>query len=353
MMQAILATFTAFIIAHMMIPSLIKIAGERDIFDEPGERKLHTSRTPLLGGVAIFAGTIISFLFWSANYFETSQLYVLCSLLILFIAGYIDDLQPLRPGIKLSLQVIAVAITVLFAGISCNGLHGLFGIHTITGIFPAVVSILFMLIIINAFNFIDGIDGLAASIGIISSAFFGILFLSINDGLLALLSFSLCGSLVAFLIFNFSPAKIFMGDTGTLVTGFILSLLCIQLTEETRSTASSFEWLNYQSAPVIALALLIIPVIDFMRVTSVRILKGQSPIRADKNHIHHVLVELGLNHLRATLMLTFINLLFICAAFLLRNMDQSVLFFALISSGSLLSQLPFFIIKRKLKKSAL
>lgn len=350
-MQIFLSIFTAFIISLMMIPSLIKIAGERNIFDEPGERKLHTSKTPLLGGVAIFSGTIISFLFFSANYFESSQLYVLTSLIILFVAGFIDDLHPLRPGVKLFLQVIAAVITVLFAGISCSGLHGLFGIHTLTGIYPSIVSILLILVIVNAFNFIDGIDGLAGSLGIISTALFGIFFLSLNDNLSAILSFALCGSLVAFLVYNFSPAKIFMGDTGTLVTGFILSLLAIQLTEETRTTASSLQWLNYQSAPVIALALLIIPVIDFIRVTSIRMLKGQSPIHADNSHIHHVLVDSGMSHRKATLLLIFVNLLFISSTFLLRSIDQSILFFALIVSGILFSQIPYLLIRKKLKKT--
>lgn len=352
MMQVALSLFTAFIISLMMMPTLIKIAGERNIFDEPGERKLHTSRTPLLGGVAIFTGTIISFLFFSANYFESSQLYVLTSLIILFIAGFIDDLHPLRPGVKLFLQVIAATITVLFAGITCSGLHGLFGIHTLSGIFPAIVSILIMLVIINAFNFIDGIDGLAGSIGVVSTACFGFLFLSLNDNLSAFLSFALCGSLLAFLIYNFSPAKIFMGDTGTLVAGFILSLLTIQLTEETRNTASSIQWLNYQSAPVIALALLIIPVIDLIRVTSIRLLKGLSPIHADNNHIHHVLVDGGMNHNNATLLLLFVNLLFVAAAFLFRKADQSFIFFGLILSGILLSQLPYLLLKKKMKKTA-
>jgi len=350
-MQELFSILTSFTISLMLMPALIRIAGARNIFDEPGERKLHTSRTPLLGGVAIFAGTMTAFLFWSANYFLPEQLFVLSSLMILFIAGFVDDLQPLRPIVKLFLQVIATFITVAFAGIAFSGLHGLFGIHTLSGVFPILVSVLFVLVMVNAFNFIDGIDGLAASIGIIASAFFGLMFISIHDGLSALLSFSLCGSLVAFLVFNFPPAKIFMGDTGTLITGFILSLLTIQLTEGTRTAASSFSWLNYQSAPVFALALLIIPIIDFIRVTIVRLLKGQSPIRADKNHIHHVLVNLGLNHLQTTLLLIGINLLFITAAFFLRSIESSVLFFGMLIIGIMLSQLPYVLMRKKVKNA--
>jgi UDP-N-acetylmuramyl pentapeptide phosphotransferase/UDP-N-acetylglucosamine-1-phosphate transferase len=201
--------------------------------------------------------------------------------------------------------------------------------------------VFFVLVVVNAFNFIDGIDGLAAAIGIISSSLFGMFFLSMNDMLLALLSFSLCGALIAFLIFNFSPARIFMGDTG------ILSLLAIQLTEETRTSPASLEWLNYQSAPVLVLVLLIVPVVDFIRVTFVRIIKGRSPIRADQNHIHHILVRAGLSHTQTTGLLISINLLFILSAFILKNVNQSILFFAFLSAGILLSQIPYLVLKSK------
>ena len=350
-MAIFLSLITSFVISLMMTPVLIRIASERNIFDEPGERKLHTSRTPLLGGVAIFAGTMISFLFWSANYFEANQLFILTSLLILFAAGFIDDLRPLRPIIKLFLQVIATIITVFFAGVHISSLHGLGGIHILPGVFPAIVTALFILGLVNAFNFIDGIDGLAAMVGILASALFGILFLSVHDNLSALLAFALCGSLVAFLYFNFSPAKIFMGDTGTLVTGFILALLAIKLTEVTRTSVSYFSWLNYQSAPVFALAALIIPVIDFMRVTFIRMMKGQSPIQADKNHIHHVLVSTGLNATQTTVVLVLVNISFILTAYLFRFANQSSVFFGLISGGLILSQLPFLIQRVKNKVS--
>jgi UDP-GlcNAc:undecaprenyl-phosphate GlcNAc-1-phosphate transferase len=346
-----LSIFTSFIISLMLIPSLIRIAKERNIVDEPGERKLHKAATPLLGGVAIFSGTLISFLFWSSSYFEIPHLFMIASLIILFIAGLIDDLQPLRPIVKLFLQVVAAVITVLFAGITLTGLHGLFGIHTLSG-FPAfLISVLFILVMVNGFNFIDGIDGLAASTGIIASALFGILFFFITDGLSAILSFTLCGSLLAFLLFNSSPAKIFMGDTGTLVTGFVLSILTIRLTEETRTAVSSIRWLNYQSAPVIALAILIVPLTDFIRVTAIRLMQGQSPVKADKNHIHHVLVRAGFSHARTSLLLNGINLSFIAAAFILHNINQSLLFFLLLVIGILLSQVPYFILKTKVKKT--
>jgi UDP-GlcNAc:undecaprenyl-phosphate GlcNAc-1-phosphate transferase len=349
-MAFILSLITSFVISLMMLPTLIRIATEKNIFDEPGERKLHTNRTPLLGGVAIFAGTMISFMFWSANYFEIKQLFILTSLLVLFAAGFIDDLQPMRPVFKLFLQIVATFITVLFAGITIQGLHGLGGIHVLPGILPFVTSAFFILIMVNAFNFIDGVDGLASIVGIITSTLFGILFLSVNDGFSALLAFSLCGSLIAFLIYNFPRAKIFMGDTGTLVTGFILSLLAIRLTEITRNSPSFFPWLNYQSAPVFVLSALIIPIVDFVRVTMMRLVKGHSPVRADKNHIHHMLISLGLNSRQTTILLITVNLFFILAAWLFRFANPSIVFFGIFAGGILLSQVPFIIQRLKVKK---
>ncbi len=349
-MQIFLSILTSFIISLMMIPSLIAIARQRKIFDAPGIRKLHSANTPLLGGIAIFAGTLISVLFWGAQYFELRYLFVFVSLLILFFTGSVDDLRPLFPSTKLFMQIVASFITVTFAHLSINGFHGLFGIHSLNSISSIVISVFFILLVVNSYNFIDGIDGLATSIGIISSALFGILFLSLNDMLLSLLSFSLCGALVAFLFFNLAPAKIFMGDTGTMIIGFVLSLLAIQLTEETRMSVSSFHWLNYLSAPVITLALLIIPVVDFLRVTFVRIINGRSPIRGDRNHIHHVLVRAGFTHLQTTIILIAVNLIFFSSAFFLRNINQTVLFFCFLVSGILLSQIPYLLLRRKTTK---
>jgi UDP-GlcNAc:undecaprenyl-phosphate/decaprenyl-phosphate GlcNAc-1-phosphate transferase len=349
-MQVLFSIFTAFIIVLMMTPFLVRIARDRNIFDEPGERKLHKSRTPLLGGVAVFAGTLISFLFWSAGHFEPPLLFLLVSLLILFVTGFVDDLYPLLPKVKLFLQIAAAVITVLFSRLSISGLHGLFGIHTLPGIFSVVISVLFVLVIVNAFNFIDGIDGLAASVGIIASCAYGLMFLSIHDNLFAILSFSLCGALAAFLLFNISPAKIFMGDTGTLFAGFLLALLTIQLTESMRNTPSELGWLNYRSAPVFALALLIVPVIDFARVTLVRIVNRRSPIKADKNHLHHLLVRLGFSHGQTTLLLVTVNIFFVASALLLRKIDQSVLFFCMVATGILLSQVPSALLRRRTKK---
>ena len=349
-MAFFLSLVTSFITSLMMLPPLIRIASKKNIFDKPGERKLHTYRTPLLGGVAIFAGTMISFLFWSASFFEIKQLFILTSLLVLFAAGFIDDLQPMRPVFKLFLQVIATIITVLFAGISINGLHGLGGIHIIPEIPSFIVTAFFILIMVNAFNFIDGVDGLASMVGIIASALFGLLSLSVGDGFSALLAFSLCGSLIAFLLFNFPPAKIFMGDTGTLVTGFILSLLAIRLTEVTRNSISWFPWFNYQSAPVFVLAALIIPAVDFVRVTVMRMVKGHSPVRADKNHIHHMLIGLGLNSTQTTLLLIIVNLFFILTAWFFRFADPSLVFFGIFAGGIILSQLPFIISRLRANK---
>ena len=350
MLNIFLWMLTSFIIVVMMIPSLIRIARERNIFDEPGDRKMHLSRTPLLGGIAVFSGTLISFLFWGAGYFEMPQLFLLVSLLILVVTGLIDDLLPLRADVKLFLQVIAAVVTMLFAGVHINGLHGLFGIYAIPAPMSGTVTVLFMLLIVNSFNFIDGIDGLAGSVGAFTSACFGVLFLSYHDNLFAVLSFSLCGALIAFLIYNFAPAKIFMGDTGTLISGFILSLLAIHLTESARTSVSSFSWLHYYSAPVFALALLIVPVVDFIRVTVARLSKGRSPIRADRNHIHHLLIRIGFNHTQTTLLLLSITVFFVTAAFLLHSVNQSILFFSMMAAGLLMSQIPYAVLRRKAKK---
>ena len=341
-MLTLLALATSFLITWIVIPPLINVARQKNIYDEPGPRKLHTGRVPLLGGVAIFAGTLIAFLFLASRYFEARHLFIVVSLLVLFFSGFIDDLRPLKPASKLFIQIVAVFITVYFADIRIRGMHGLFGMYMLDPMPSVVLSMLFGLVVINAFNFIDGVDGLAAGIAILAAAVFGFLFLQMNENLPALLSFSLCGALGAFLIFNAHPARIFMGDTGSMTTGFILALLAVQLTELSRGVEES-GWFSYRSAPVIALSVLILPLVDFIRVTFIRIAKGRSPFHADQNHIHHTLIRLGLSHSQVTVLLLLVNVIFIVFTYVLRSVNPSYLFFGGLVSGLMLSQVPYFI----------
>ena len=208
------------------------------------------------------------------------------------------------------------------------------------------VSVLVILFIINAYNLIDGVDGLAGGLGFIASAVFGVLFYQYNDLLMAVLAFSLCGALLGFLFFNFHPAKIFMGDTGSMTLGFILAILSLRFVEVSRSVQLP-ELFDSRSAPVMVLAILIIPVVDTLRVFTIRIIHKRSPFSPDRNHIHHKLLQLGLKPALVTLTLYSVNLLFIAAAYVFRKQDPSLVFYLMLANALLFTQLPYLVLKFK------
>ncbi|TAH42770.1 MAG: undecaprenyl/decaprenyl-phosphate alpha-N-acetylglucosaminyl 1-phosphate transferase [Bacteroidetes bacterium] len=340
---------TSLLVAVISIPSIIGIAQKLDLYDKPGERKLHISKVPLLGGLAIFAATLIAFSIWASPYFEQNHLFILASLFILFFMGLRDDIIPIRPAYKLIGQILAAYLVIHFCDLRFSGLHGFFGIHTVSHSVGAMMTTIIILFLINAFNLIDGSDGLAAGLGFIASVSFGILFFLYQDFFMAVLSFTLAGALLGFLFFNFHPARIFMGDTGSMTVGFIISILTIRFVELNKS-ASGLELFNHRSAPVAVLAILIIPAIDAFRVFVLRLLKGKSPFNADRLHIHHKLLELGFSQAQLALLLYAINVLFIGMSWFFRFENPTVLFYLFIFSALLLAQLPQIMLYCRKKK---
>jgi UDP-GlcNAc:undecaprenyl-phosphate GlcNAc-1-phosphate transferase len=310
---------------------------------------MHSDRIPLLGGIAIFAAAIFTFTIWAAPWFESQHLFIIAALIIIFFFGLRDDIAPLAPLKKLSGQVIASLIIILYCNIRVEDFHGIFGIHSLS-FFPSVIFTLFaMLFIINAFNLIDGIDGLSSGLGIISSAVFGFLFFIYGDNLMTVLSFSLCGALTGFIPYNFYKAKIFMGDTGTMTMGFILAIFSVYFLELSRNSNVN-ELFSYYSAPVFVLAALIIPVIDMMRVFIIRIFKFRSPFSADRNHIHHRLLQLGLSPSMACIVLYSVNILFVLSAWFLREQNPFFVFYSLVITAFVLTQLPQILLMLKKNK---
>lgn len=339
MLNITFACITSFIITFMAIPSIIRVSVIKNLFDEPGERKSHVSSIPTLGGLAIFAGVVFSYSFWSAGLENTSTQYILAAIIVMFFIGIKDDIVELTANKKLYGQMVAAIIIVLFADIRITSLCGIFGIYQIPYWFSVAITIFTILVIINSYNLIDGIDGLAGGIGAISSFTFGLWFYNYNQIALCILAFSLFSSLLAFLVYNFSPANIFMGDTGSLVVGLILSVLTIQFIE------LSFDALPYafpfRSSPAMAIAILILPLADTFRIFTVRIINKRSPFQADRNHIHHQLLDLGLTHREAALTLYLVNIGFVLTALALRNISSLMLLYLLIGMAVILGTIPF------------
>ncbi len=312
-------------VSFFAIPSIIFVANTRHLYDDlEKERKDHEHGISRLGGIAIFcAFTVVSLLF--ARYDDVlSTNILLTSCIMLFAVGMKDDLAGTSPATKFSIQFIVALILVGLGNVRLTSLYGVLGIWDIDYYPSIVLSVLIIMFFINAFNLIDGIDGLAGTIGIIVNLTFAVMFMHMEEFGLAILAFSLVGALVGFLFYNFSPSRIFMGDTGSLLVGLISIVLAIKFIELNKF-GNSVPRPFFLSAPATAVSILIIPLFDTFRVFILRIMQGKSPFSADRNHIHHRILKLGFSHLQATLSLAITNILFIYLAMIFREVGNGSL----------------------------
>jgi len=351
MYDIILAFITAFTLTYFAIPSIIHVANEKRLMDEPGERRSHTVSTPSLGGIGIFAGMIFSIVLWTPfNIFGDLQ-YILCGFIIIFLIGVKDDILPMTPLNKLIGEVLAASILVFKSNVKITSFYGLFGIGDLPDVVAIPLSIFTILVIINAFNLIDGINGLSGSIGVLISVILGSWFFSTVHYDLAVVAFSLAGALIAFLKYNYSPAKIFMGDTGSLLMGLVCSILIIKFIEFHRVLPLDSPF-YMKSVPAVAIGILILPLYDTARVFLMRALKGKSPFNPDRTHIHHLLIDMGMNHMQATYLLVIVNFLFIVLVFSLQGIGTLPLLLLTIGIATALSAWLYYAVKRKKAKNA-
>ena len=340
------------------MPALIRVALLKRLFDEPDdERKFHTRRIPTIGGILIFAGTIFSFALWFPiqGIHEYPELlksvddfkYIIATILVLFFIGIKDDIIGTAPVKKLAGHIVVGMILVLMADVRISGLHGIFGIFAVSYWASVFLSLFTYIVIVNAFNLIDGVDGLAGGVGLIAALSFGTWFFFAGDEVMACLAFAVAGSLLAFLIFNFSPAKIFMGDSGSLSIGLILCVLALKLIEYDKVNINPI--VADISKPVLAMSILVYPLIDTLRVFIYRSLKGLSPFAADRNHMHHKLMDMGLGHKGTVIWIYAATLFIIFLAVVTQKLQGTYSFLIVGGAAIILSQIPFIISNRKKK----
>ena len=321
----ILVFLTAFIVVLYSTPALIKVAVLKRLIDVPSEgRKIHKRSVPTIGGIIIFAGTLFAFSLWYSiedmHYYDKIfqsvkefKLIVACSLILFFVCVK-DDIIGTAPVKKLFAHIVVALILVLMGDIRITSLHGVFGVYDIPNWGSVFLSIFTYVVVVNAFNLIDGVDGLAGGVGFLICCTFGTWFIFANEYPYAALSFALAGSLGGFLIFNFSPAKIFMGDSGSLTIGMFISVLAFKLIEYPIQNIEGV-WIQV-SKPVFVISALIYPLLDTLRVFIMRAVKGQSPFTADRNHIHHMLLDCGFGHVKTVIVIYIFTVLTIATSFL-------------------------------------
>lgn len=343
--RLVLSFLTAVIFTYVIIPSIINIAKIKRLTDEPDERRAHKRSIPTLGGIGIFAGTLFSIVMWTPFHLFGDLQYILCSFIIIFLIGAKDDIIPLTPYKKMIGLVCATLILVFKANIRITSFYGIFNIHELPYLWSVLITVFTILVIVNAINLIDGINALGGSMGLLIASVYGVWFYLADQVVLSIISFALVGSLIAFLKFNLTPAKIFMGDTGSLLIGIICSILTISFMEH--SFYNSPQYNPVYAVPAVATAILFIPLFDMLRVFFLRIWSGQSPFTGDRRHMHHLLVDLGLNHLQATLVLVAVNSAVLLFAHSLQSLGNLMLIILMTIFGILLSYLLIFLKKQR------
>jgi UDP-GlcNAc:undecaprenyl-phosphate/decaprenyl-phosphate GlcNAc-1-phosphate transferase len=328
MFDVLLSLSIAFTITFLAIPVIINVAEMKKLYDMPDARKIHQVAITPLGGIGIFAGFVFGCLLTINFKFASEFQYFIAAALVIFFLGLKDDILVLSPIKKFIGQVLAAFLIIYYGRIQIRSMHGFFGIHEIPEMFSLLITYFSVIVIINSFNLIDGVDGLAGTLGLMSAALFGIYFLSAQNEPYYVLAFSLCGSLIAFLIFNFQPAKIFMGDTGSLLIGVVNAILVMEFIDPGNGPSSVNP---IQSSPAIGFTILMIPLLDTLRVFAIRIFKRRSPFSPDRNHIHHLLLDRGLSHRTITLLLVSLNVSMVVFVYLARSLGCTILIFSVIA----------------------
>ena len=346
----IAAIVVAAAISMYALQKIIFITKYRKLYDTPDDtRKIKGAEIPSLGGIGIFTGYIIvAAFFWPQNHFFMP--FVLASSFILFFTGVYDDMMNMSPSKKLVAQLIASFIIVYFADIRIESLYGIFGL----GVMPYWVSVVLTMVcctfFINVFNLIDGIDGLAGVLAVLYIGLLGIMFASIQHFAIAGISFALMGATAGLLFYNISPAKIYMGDTGSMFIGFsifIFSLLFINWCSGDEINRIVQYVHGPRQAMVLVVAMLLLPAFDALRVFILRASRGTSPLKADRTHLHYYLLDAGFTHSKSVMIIVGVNILLIVLGYLMQDMDPLLILLCL----TLIALAALFVIYRLRKKN--
>ncbi|KQT24766.1 UDP-N-acetylmuramyl pentapeptide phosphotransferase [Chryseobacterium sp. Leaf405] len=335
----------SFLITYFSVPTIIKISRRKNLMDEPGVRSSHLRKIPNLGGIAIFYSIGICTSIFAYELFDLYK-FLFASLVILLYIGVMDDIVVMRAYKKLVAQIIVSSLIVTGSDIRIRSLFGICGVYELEYWVSIIFSIVTFIILINAFNLIDGIDGLAGGYSVICSALFGISYYRLGEYNypLVVLSVIIIGAVLAFLYYNLSNSrtnKIFMGDTGSMLLGFLLAFTSICFIDIFIDKAlPNVPKYHLQSAPVVAVAILILPIVDTLNVIIIRLVNKKSPFDADKNHIHHKLIKLNLTHRRSSFYIILYYLFIVAVAYYFRHININLLLVVILFLGFLGAYIP-------------
>ncbi len=353
-MYFIFAILTSFTVGVLITPVLISILKKAKIGDTPGGRKIHKKFTPSMGGISIVLATFLALAIWGWQFPLPDIRFLLGAIALMFFVGLRDDLVELSAKKKILLQLVAVLLVVVAGDIRIKEFHGFLGIETLPIWFSYTFTSFVLLTLTNAFNLIDGLDGLAGVIGGLTLLILGSWFYIQGLESFALLSFTLFGGIAAFLMFNWHPAKIFMGDTGSLTLGFALGSLVVAFMEYNAALPSG-TFLRFEPTFTSGIVLMIYPLYDMARVFTRRILKGKHPMSPDKGHVHHFLMRTGLKHNEVALILGVVQIGLVMMVFSFGGFSDNIVLPILsaivLSLGAKLDTLTVKQVRKKVKKA--
>ncbi|MEI8366492.1 MAG: MraY family glycosyltransferase [Parachlamydiaceae bacterium] len=336
----------AFVVSYRAIPTVISVSRQLKLFSEPNGRSATIHRIPTLGGVAIFIGFILGLTLTRNGYILPGLTFIIAAVMIMFFVGLKDDIVSLSASKKIISQLMVAGILIFLGHFRFTNLHGFLGIENIPMIVSVPITTFVLIVFINAFNLIDGIDGLAAGLSIFASSVLGIWFFLSGHFEFSIVSFSLVGALLGFFFFNVygRKNKIFMGDTGSLILGTIMAILVIEFNEFNIDQRVPYA---IMAAPAVSFGILIYPLMDTLRVFAIRIIRRKSPFVADKNHTHHRLLTMGLTHARATYLILSINAVFTFVVFNFQWLGIIGLMIFNFVFGGILLLLPSYIVAKR------
>jgi len=353
-MPFLFSFLASFFVGLSLFPVLIKVFEKYDVSDSPGRRKIHKVSTPSMGGIGFIVSSFVALSIWAWQFPVPDIRYLLGGIAVMFFVGLRDDMVELRASRKIIGQLLSVFLVVIIGDMRIRDLQGFLGIHEIPILVSYGFSAFVLLALTNAFNLIDGLDGIAATIGSITLAILGGWFYFQGIESLAVLSLTLLGGLLAFMIYNWHPAKIFMGDTGSLTLGFSIGSLIIAFMEY-NSALPTGALLKLEPTFSAGIVLMIYPLFDMARVFTRRISKGRHPMTADKGHVHHFLMRMGLKHDQVALLLGFLQITLIFTVFILGdysdNLVLPILTVIVLFLGYLLEKMTLKFVRKKVRRS--
>ena len=304
----IIPFFIALLLVGWIHPRLVKIALLKNIVDNPDARKLQRTPVPVLGGVAVFFGVVIAIGCMSSVVDCSGLPVVIMAMMAMLYTGTMDDILSLSPGLRFVIEIVVVLLLIFVGGYCIDDFHGLWNIGRFSYWYAVPLTVVAAVGIINAINLVDGVNGLSSGYCIMACLIFGTLFFLAGEAPMTILAAVSVGALIPFFLHNVfgKTSKMFIGDGGTLVMGVVMSVFVIEILQN-GSRAAAYVDPNVGLVPF-TLAVLSVPVFDTLRVMSTRILKGTSPFRPDKTHLHHMFIDLGCSHVATTLAILGVNM---------------------------------------------